>query len=111
MASASTLCHDTMNGRDKTSVTLLTLMVLFLGLAAAFFFNLWGRPVASLSIPLVSTNFLDKATARQSYADLIKAGEDLSDFDCYACHDKGKPPRCASTPIRISSFPRSIPTS
>jgi uncharacterized CHY-type Zn-finger protein len=92
MASAVNLCRDTMNGHGKTSVTLLALTVLFLALAAAFIFNLWGRSVASPSIPLVSTNFLDKATARRSYADLIKAGEDLSDFDCYACHEKGKPP-------------------
>jgi len=81
-----------MNGHGKTSVTLLALTVLFLALAAAFIFNLWGRSVASPSIPLVSTNFLDTATARRSYADLVKAGEDLSDFDCYACHEKGKPP-------------------
>jgi uncharacterized CHY-type Zn-finger protein len=35
---------------------------------------------------------LDTATVRRSYADLIRAKEDLSDFDCYACHEKNKPP-------------------
>jgi hypothetical protein len=81
-----------MNGYGKTSVTLLALTVIFLALAAAFIFNVGGRSGPLPSIPLVSTNFLDTATARRSYADLVKAGEDLSDFDCYACHDKGKPP-------------------
>jgi hypothetical protein len=32
------------------------------------------------------------ATVRRSYADLVRAKEDLSDFDCYACHEKNKPP-------------------
>ena len=43
-------------------------------------------------IPLVDTNFLSTATVRQAYPDLVRAGADLSDFDCYACHEKGKPP-------------------
>ena len=40
----------------------------------------------------MDTNFLNTATVRQSYADLVRASEDLSDFDCYVCHEKGKPP-------------------
>ncbi len=82
-----------MNYHAKTLTVLTGLVVVFLALAAAFLMNLWGRPVALPPIPLVDTNFLSTATTRQSYADLIKAGADLSDFDCYACHEKGKPPR------------------
>jgi hypothetical protein len=80
-----------MNGHAKT-VVLRTLIVLFALLACAFFFDLRGRPVAPPSIALVGTNFLDTATVRRSYADLVRAKEDLSDFDCYVCHEKGKPP-------------------
>jgi formate-dependent nitrite reductase cytochrome c552 subunit len=46
----------------------------------------------------VDTNFLDRSTTRKSYADLVRGGEDLSDFDCYACHDKKKPP-----PLRLDT--------
>jgi uncharacterized CHY-type Zn-finger protein len=81
-----------MNGQSKTSGVLLILTLLFAALAAAFFFNPSGRSTPPPSIPLVATNFLDRATARVSYADLIAAKEDLSDFDCYGCHEKGKPP-------------------
>ena len=63
-----------------------------MALAAAFAMNLAGRPVSLKPIPLVDTNFLSTATVRQSYPDLVRAGADLSDFDCYACHEKGKPP-------------------
>jgi formate-dependent nitrite reductase cytochrome c552 subunit len=80
-----------MNGRAKTAV-LRTLIVLFALLACAFFFDLPGHTIARQSIPLVGTNFLDTATVRRSYADLVRAKEDLSDFDCYVCHEKGKPP-------------------
>ncbi len=81
-----------MSGRAKSAVVLQVLTVLFALLAAAFYFDLWGRPVPHQDIALVSTNFLDTATARRSYVDLVRLGEDLSDFDCYTCHEKGKPP-------------------
>lgn len=81
-----------MNAQPKTSVTLVVLTAIFLALAAAFLANPWGRPPARESIPLVDTNFLSTATVRQSYAELIRLNADLSDFDCYACHEKGKPP-------------------
>jgi len=80
------------NTESNTTKVLLLLSAAFALLAVAFLGNLWGRSPASPKISLVDTNFLDKATARRSYADLIKAGEDLSDFDCYACHEKGKAP-------------------
>jgi formate-dependent nitrite reductase cytochrome c552 subunit len=69
----------------------LLLAAVFAALAAGFYKGSSGRP-ALQTIPLVDTNFLDQSTVRRSYADLIRAKEDLSDFDCYVCHDKGKPP-------------------
>ena len=83
-------CGDQMNNR--TSIVLLGLAVIFLALTAAFCANLWGRSARLSPIPLVDPAFLDTATVRQSYADLIRAKADLSDFDCYACHEKSKPP-------------------
>jgi formate-dependent nitrite reductase cytochrome c552 subunit len=82
-----------MNARAKTSATLILLAVIFSALAAAFCFNFLAKPAPLYPIALVDTNFLSTATVRRSYADLARAGEDLSDFDCYACHEKGKPPR------------------
>jgi formate-dependent nitrite reductase cytochrome c552 subunit len=81
-----------MNVENKTTVVLLGLSVVFAALAAAFLIAPNSRPSLLYPIPLVSTNFLDTATVRRSYADLVRAGEDLSDFDCYTCHEKGKPP-------------------
>lgn len=80
-----------MQTKSKTGTALLLLTVAFAGLAAVFFANPSALPPRQ-SIALVDTNFLDRATARRSYADLIAAKEDLSDFDCYACHEKGKSP-------------------
>ena len=50
------------------------------------------------AIPLVDPAFLDTSPWRQTYGDLVKAKEDLSDYDCYACHEKNKPP-----PIRFDA--------
>jgi uncharacterized CHY-type Zn-finger protein len=76
----------------KTSVVLAGLTVTFLALAAAFLTNLWGRTTPPAPIPLVDPQFTNTATVRTNLADLIRAKADLSDFDCYACHQKGKPP-------------------
>ena len=81
-----------MNSRAKTSLVLQSLIVLFLALVALFILRPSNRDVGRQSIPLVDTNFLNTNTVRQSYADLVRAKADLSDFDCYACHEKGKPP-------------------
>ena len=70
----------------------MSLMVVFLALAGAFLTNLWGQPVLRPSIPLVDPGFISTATVRTSYGELVSSGADLSDFDCYACHEKGKPP-------------------
>ena len=76
----------------KETVALAALFIAFLALAFLFFLNPWGRLQAREPIPLVDTNFLSTATVRQSYAELIRIKADVSDFDCYVCHEKGKPP-------------------
>jgi hypothetical protein len=82
-----------MNSQSKSYVALMCLAATFAILTVSFLANLWARPDGSPhSISLVDTNFLDRSTVRRSYADLVQAKEDLSDFDCYSCHDKGKPP-------------------
>jgi hypothetical protein len=79
--------------RNRTSAVLLGLCAVFLALAAAFVFNLWGRPAILPPIPLVNPAFTSNNTVRVSYAELIARKEDLSDFDCYACHERGKAPQ------------------
>jgi hypothetical protein len=81
-----------MDARDKTRVAGQALAVAFLLLAACFFVELWGHPLSVRPVPLVDLSFIDTTPVRQSYADLKKAAADLSDFDCYACHENGKPP-------------------
>jgi hypothetical protein len=82
-----------MDSQSKSQLSLTFLCGVFAVLAILFLANLWARPDAvRRQVPLVDTNFLDRATVRRSYADLVQAKEDLSDFDCYACHEKGKPP-------------------
>lgn len=81
-----------MTAKPKTNAILLLLAICFSLLTVAFLGNLGGESPKIAPIPLVDTNFLSTATTRQSYGDLVKAGEDLSDFDCYACHEEGKPP-------------------
>src|SRR5258708_3343294 len=80
-----------MNAAAKTRWVLSVLSWSFLGLAAAFYVELWGHPAKPHSIPLVDTNFISTATARLSAADLAKSGGDTSSFECYVCHEKDKP--------------------
>ncbi|MCK9361958.1 hypothetical protein M0Q28_07115 [Patescibacteria group bacterium] len=81
-----------MKDSTKTSIVLNVLVGAFLVLTVAFLMNMWKNPVARQDIPLVDPEFTSTATVRTSYAELASAGEDLSDFDCYGCHEKGKPP-------------------
>ena len=71
---------------------LLVLSVVFFALALIFMSRVGGRAALPDQIPLVEPQFLYTATFRKSYAELIRTKADLSDFDCYACHEKGKPP-------------------
>ncbi len=85
------------NRRAWTNGVLAALTGIFALMAGLFLANLWGRPSRPAN-PLVDEAFLDTAPWRQSYADLARAKEDLSDFDCYACHEKNEPP-----PIRYDA--------
>jgi hypothetical protein len=82
---------STANNSRRTARVLVTMAVLFFGLAAAFLADLWGHSPAAPRIPLVDKSFLETTPWRKSYMDLVRNNEDLSDFDCYACHDKKKP--------------------
>jgi hypothetical protein len=86
------------NNGHRTNVLLGGLSVAFLGLGALFVANLWGHPPRLKEIALVDKSFLETTPWRRTYADLVKAKEDLSDYDCYGCHEKNKPP-----PIRYDA--------
>lgn len=77
---------------NKNSAVLLGLALAFLVLAVSFILNPWGHPPSLPPIPLVDLQLVAPSTIRTSYVELIRAKADLSDFDCYACHDKKKPP-------------------
>jgi len=82
-----------MDATHKGGSVLVLLSLCFLALSAAFCADFWGRPAHLSPIPLVDTNFISTATARTSALDLVRSGGDTSDLDCYACHEKGKPPK------------------
>ena len=81
-----------MNSRSAINAVLTGLVLVFVGLSVAFLGNLWGRPARLPDIPLVDPQYTNTVTARTNLADLMRAKADLSDFDCYACHEKNKPP-------------------
>lgn len=81
-----------MSDERKKQSTLLLLAGGFSGLAVLFLTAATGSSFTRAAIPLVDPNFLSTATVRRSHADLVKAREDLSDFECYTCHERGKPP-------------------
>lgn len=76
----------------RSRVVLAGTAVIFLGLVGLFIADLWGRVPAKPVIPLVDTKFLETTPWRRTYADMVAAKEDMSDYDCYACHEKNKPP-------------------
>jgi len=80
------------NNGSRTLGVLAALSAVFLALAAGFLRKAWCQPQPLPPIPLVDPVFTNTATVRVSLPQLIKANADLSDFDCYACHEKGKPP-------------------
>ena len=79
-------------GSRRTAYVLGATTLAFFGLAAAFLGDLWGHAQPRQEIPLVDRSFLETTPWRRTYSDLVKAKEDLSDYDCYGCHDKNKPP-------------------
>jgi hypothetical protein len=81
-----------MSKGERTGTVLLVLAVVFLALGVKFVSGFGTRPPPPQNIPLVDPQFLETATIRKSYAELVRTKADLSDFDCYACHEKGKPP-------------------
>ncbi len=87
----------------KSAYVLAGVTVLFLLLAAALYNGLWGQPPVKPQIPPVDPVFLETTPWRQTYADLVKAKQDLSDYDCYACHDRNKPP-----PLRFDDQQRIV---
>ena len=86
-----------------TNYVLGGLAVAFVVLATLLVENLWGRMPAKQVIPLVDPTFLETTPWRRTYADLVKAKEDLSDYDCYGCHEKDKSP-----PIRYDEHQKII---
>ena len=82
-----------MTAATKTAWALTAMSVSFLGLSAVFISTSGGLPPKHARIPLVDTNFISTATARMSAADLIRTGGDTSGLECYACHEKNKPPK------------------
>lgn len=75
----------------RRRVVWVAFVAVLAGMALTFLLGSSGEPVRP-AVPLVDRGFLDTAPVRRSYADLVRAKEDLSDFDCYGCHEKGKPP-------------------
>jgi hypothetical protein len=75
----------------RTNQLLAGVGILFVSLAALFVADIWGRPPARREIPLVDVSFLESKPFRRSYANLVAAKEDMSDYDCYTCHEKAKP--------------------
>lgn len=74
----------------KTSFTLIALAAAFALLAVAFTLDVWSKPIAIRPLPLVDPEFLQTQTWRRSYTDLVKAEEDVEQFNCYTCHEEGK---------------------
>lgn len=83
---------DQSRRNSRTNLLLAGLTVGFFVMAALFMLDLWGHPAPRRTIALVDSKFLETTPWRETYADLVRAKEDLSDFDCYACHEKDQPP-------------------
>ncbi len=81
-----------MQDGQKSAWVLSTLAVVFAGLTIAFLMDSWGYEEPLPEIALVDKSFLSTATNRMSFAELIKSGGDVDEFDCYLCHDEGEPP-------------------
>lgn len=83
----------------KTKLVMRVITVCFTLLAVAFLLKLWAKPPILTVIPPADTNFISTATTRVPAKELFASGADVSDFDCYGCHEKDKPP-----PIRFDAL-------
>jgi formate-dependent nitrite reductase cytochrome c552 subunit len=81
-----------MNELHKKTLVARIISGAFLVLGVAFLLDLWGHAPELTSVPPVDPAFLETDTVRVSYAELKRTDADLSDFDCYGCHEKDKPP-------------------
>jgi hypothetical protein len=73
------------------SLAVTGLTVVFIGLAVAFYLDLWDRPTALPVLPLTAPKFTNTTTVRMSAAELFRTGGDTSGMACYSCHDEKKP--------------------
>lgn len=78
-----------MANNRMTQLVMVVFFIAFACLALAFSIDLFGKPAPVRQLPLVDPEFLKTETWRKSYADLVKAEEELDAFDCYACHEEG----------------------
>jgi hypothetical protein len=79
-----------MNGRQNK--VLAGIAITFVVLAVLFLSDLPGRSVTpSPPVPLVDPKFIDPAPSRVSISEALRKGADISDYDCYVCHERNKP--------------------
>ena len=81
-----------MSNESKTTVVLVVLIGLFLGLQDLFFRDLWGHAPTFPPATVVDAAFIKPGTVRRSAAERIRDDGTVEEFDCYACHEKGKEP-------------------
>lgn len=80
----------------KVNRTLLACTVVFGALAVGFVLHRPSPPDLGPPIPPVDPALIVAGPARQSYADFVRAGEDVTHYSCYMCHERGK-----SAPLRF----------
>jgi hypothetical protein len=81
-----------MNDRTRVSAVLFILTLVFLMLTVSFSRRNWMEPRPLKAIAPVDPALVKPTTFRTSYVQLIRMQADLSDFDCYGCHETKKPP-------------------
>jgi len=80
--------------KKNTNLVLAGVAVVFLVLGLVFVRDIPGRAVAQITpVPLVDLKFVDPTPSRVSIAVNLLKGGDASDYDCYVCHDRSKPPK------------------
>jgi hypothetical protein len=81
-----------MTSQAKVNTILFSLSGVFLALAGALLLRAWGNTPPLPPVPLVDPSFTSNAPSRVSYSQMVAEKADLSDFDCYGCHERSKPP-------------------